>query len=250
MSETDQGTAIPARNVHPGLDPDLDPLLRLGGQLGGHRSADKVDTRRNQLAESALKTLGELGYARTSLREIAANSEFSHGVVHYYFRDKAELIVYCVRYSKARCVTRYDAVVADSPTSEELLDAFAAKLAETLRDEAPMHRLWYDLRIQSMFDETLREAVTMIDRTLEEMIWRVITRYAELEGREVAGESRTAYGVLDGVFQQALLALGTDQEAALGRINGQVHSLMPLLLAPSTIPDPADAFHPAASGAT
>ena len=29
------------------------------------------------------------------------NSEFSHGVVHYYFDDKLELIIYCVRYYKA-----------------------------------------------------------------------------------------------------------------------------------------------------
>ena len=34
---------------------------------------EKYDERRNQLAESALATLGELGYARTSLREIAQN---------------------------------------------------------------------------------------------------------------------------------------------------------------------------------
>ena len=46
-------------------------------------------------AQSALLTLGQFGYARTSLRDIAANSEFSHGVVHYYFADKTELITYC-----------------------------------------------------------------------------------------------------------------------------------------------------------
>src|SRR3954467_6919189 len=112
---------------------------------------EKYDERRNQLAESALTTLGELGYARTSLREIANNSAFSHGVVHYYFADKLELVIYSVRYYKARCVTRYDAVVSDSTTAGELLDAFAAKLTQTIRDEAPMHRLWYDLRTQSMF---------------------------------------------------------------------------------------------------
>ena len=124
---------------------------RAPGKTPRRAPADKYDERRNQLAESALQTLGELGYARTSLREIANNSEFSHGVVHYYFADKLELIVYCVRYYKARCVTRYDAVVEESTTPAELLDAFAAKLVETLRDEAPMHRLWYDLRTQSMF---------------------------------------------------------------------------------------------------
>ena len=121
----------------------------------GRRSpADKYDERRRALAESALKTLGELGYARASLREIANNSDFSHGVVHYYFEDKHDLIVYCVREYNSVCVRRYDGVVAelddgrrscspDSPTSSSL----------TLDQDAAMHRLWYDVRTQSLFDE-------------------------------------------------------------------------------------------------
>lgn len=193
--------------------------------------ADKHDARRNQLAESALKTLGEVGYARTSLREVAQNSEFSHGVVHYYFQDKLELILYSVRYYKAQCVTRYDGVVADSTTAEELLDAFAAKLAETIRDEAPMHRLWYDLRTQAMFEESLREAVAVIDKTLEDMIWRVVSRYAELAGREPVMASAPAYAVLDGLFQQSLLAHLSGSATALEELSVQVHALMPLLLA-------------------
>ena len=195
--------------------------------------ADKFDERRNQLAESALQTLGELGYARTSLREIANNSEFSHGVVHYYFSDKTELIVYCVKYYKAQCVRRYDGVVADSTSPAELLDAFAAKLVETLEEEAPMHRLWYDLRTQSMFEETLREAVLMIDQTLQDMIWRVVSRYAELSGVEVAVTPSAAYGVLDGLFQKALLGYLTgDPQATLDELTTQVHALMPLTLKP------------------
>lgn len=195
--------------------------------------ADKYDERRNQLAESALHTLGELGYAKSSLREIANNSEFSHGVVHYYFHDKLELIIYCVRYYKARCVTRYDAVVEESTTPEGLLDAFAAKLVETLTEEAAMHRLWYDLRTQSMFEEGLREAVLMIDKTLEEMIWRVVATYADLAGRPTAMKPAAAYGVLDGLFQQALLGHVTGDPGALDAIVDEVHALMPLMLAPA-----------------
>ena len=192
----------------------------------------KHDERRDQLAESALRTLGERGYARTSLRDIAQNSEFSHGVVHYYFQDKTALVVHAVRYYKARCVTRYDGVVAQSGSPEELLDAFAAKLVETVTDEAPMHCLWYDLRTQSMFEHELREAVTHIDSTLQEMIWRVVVRYAELAERPVALTPAAAYGVLDGLFQQALLAhVGGDSEA-LPHLVEQVHALMPLTLQP------------------
>jgi len=64
------------------------------------RQVDKFAERRAQLAVAALQTLAELGYARTSLRDIAQNSEFSHGVLHYYFSDKFELITFCVRQCK------------------------------------------------------------------------------------------------------------------------------------------------------
>lgn len=192
--------------------------------------ADKHDERRRALADSALRTLGELGYARASLREIANNSEFSHGVVHYYFHDKLELIVYCVRQYKATCVHRYDGVVADATTADALVAGFADKLVETIVDEAPMHRLWYDLRSQSMFEESLRDAVLQIDKTLEDMIWRVVSTYAELAGREPAMTPSVAYGLLDGLFQQTLLAHLCGREGVLDELRAQVVELMPVLL--------------------
>jgi TetR/AcrR family transcriptional regulator, transcriptional repressor of bet genes len=131
-----------------------------------------------------------------------------------------------------RCVHRYDEVVERSRTEEELLDGFAAKLVETIADEAPMHRLWYDLRVESMFDERLRETVLKIDRALEDMVWRIVTRYAELADREVAMDSASAYAVLDGLFQAALLKYVTGDPAALPTLVAQTHGLMPLTLGP------------------
>src|SRR3981081_2917682 len=135
------------------------------------RQVDKFAERRAQLASAALQTLAELGYARTSLREIAQNSEFSHGVLHYYFTDKLDLILCSVRQYKARCVKRYDEVTTTATTYDELIDGFVAALGDTLRREAPLHRLWYDLRAQSLFEEAFRADVAEIDKSLEKMIW-------------------------------------------------------------------------------
>src|SRR3954466_12811243 len=98
------------------------------------RPVDKFEERRRELANAALQTLGELGYARTSLREIAQNSPYSHGVVHYYFADKVELITYCVRQYKASCVQRYDAIVDASRDASELAASFADALVATMID--------------------------------------------------------------------------------------------------------------------
>src|SRR5580765_5133609 len=119
-----------------------------------HRRVDKFEERRRELADAALQTLSELGYARTSLREIAQNSAFSHGVLHYYFRDKVDLITYCVRRYKAVCVQRYDEIVAEARSADALALGFADAMAATLVADASMHRLWYDLRSQALFEES------------------------------------------------------------------------------------------------
>ena len=45
-----------------------------------------------------------------------------------------------------------------------------------------------------------------------------------------------AYGVLDGLFQAALLGHVTGSASALPRLVDQVHALMPMTLAPSRRP--------------
>ena len=187
---------------------------------------DKFAERRAQLAESALQTLAELGYARTSLREIAQNSEFSHGVLHYYFADKVDLLTHCVRQFEEACVTRYDEIVARARTADELKHDFAAAMAGTLRADARMHRLWYDLRNQSLFEESFRADVLEIDRRREEMIMHVITRYAELAETRHALSTSVTYAMFDGLFQQMLLRHLAGDETAAADLEAAVPGLV------------------------
>ncbi|KSU56642.1 MULTISPECIES: TetR/AcrR family transcriptional regulator [unclassified Gordonia (in: high G+C Gram-positive bacteria)] len=170
------------------------------------RARDKFQAKRDELAMATLTTLAELGYARTSLREIAQNSEYSHGVLHYYFTDKLDLIAHAVRQYEAVCVTRYDEVVAHAVTADQLRDEFADTFFAGMHSEAAIHRLWYDLRNQSMFDDSFRADVIEIERRREEMIWRVVERFCELSGTQPAVTPAVAYIALDGIFQRGLLS--------------------------------------------
>ena len=192
---------------------------------------DKIERRRVALAESALKTLGELGYARTSLREIANNSEFTHGVVHYYFRDKIDLISYCVRYYKTKCARRYDEVVETATSAEELATGFLGKMTQTLVEETPMHKLWYDLRAQSMFEEQLRPDVEAIDKLLEEMIWRILSRYADLTETVPTVDAPTAYALVDGLFEQAVVGYAANPEKTPALLSDRIMQVLPKLVA-------------------
>jgi AcrR family transcriptional regulator len=194
------------------------------------RSVDKFAQRRAQLAESALQALSELGYARTSLREIAQKSDFSHGVLHYYFADKVELLTYAVRQFEEVCVTRYDDVVAAANSAADLKRGFGAAMAGTLRADAVMHRLWYDLRNQSLFEESFRADVLDIDEQREAMVWRVVERYAEFAGVPALVTPPVAYATFDGLFQRALLQHLAGQDGAAEDLEQSVSRLLELLV--------------------
>ncbi|HEX2892347.1 TetR/AcrR family transcriptional regulator [Vineibacter terrae] len=190
------------------------------------RRLDKFNERRTELAQAALQTLSELGYARTSLREIAQNSAFSHGVLHYYFADKVDLIMCCVRHYKAQCVTRYDHIIASASSYDEMTDGFVAAMAQTLADEATLHRLWYDLRAQSLFEPAFRADVAEIDKSLQDMIWRIIARLAALAGAPQTLPPPLLYAMFDGLFQQALLKHLSGEAGATTELQAGIRLLL------------------------
>jgi len=181
-------------------------------------STDKFAARRRELADSALSAIAERGYARTGMRDVAAHSDLSHGALHYYFEDKDDLIRQAIWQYKSECARRYDPIVETSETAQELARRFGDEMAATLRDESDMHRLWYDLRNQALFDEGFRETIVAIDDLLREMVWNVVLRYGELSGTAPAVDPLEAYALFDGLFLNCLIAYLRGDLTALDRI--------------------------------
>lgn len=92
-----------------------------------------------------------------------------------------------------------------------------------------MHRLWYDLRGQSMFEPEFREQVAIIDGLLEDMIWRIVTRYSELTGAVPAFSPGTTYAMVDGLFVKALLEHVNGTADALENLREQAFAILPAL---------------------
>jgi len=209
--------------------PEARIVRELGSPALSSRAQSRVDkfaARREQLAESAIQTLATLGYARTSLRDIAQNTELSHGSLHYYFEDKVDLILCCVRQYKEACIRHYDQLMEACRSAEEVRLGFAAALVASVRDEGWLHRLWYDLRNQSLFDDRFRDAVLDIDSRLEQMIWRVVTQYADYSGAVTTVDPHLAYSTFDGLFLRALLHHFGGRDDALDTLHANAAGVM------------------------
>jgi AcrR family transcriptional regulator len=193
---------------------------------------DKFTQRRDKLAESALMAIAERGYARTGLRDVAQHSDLSHGVLHYYFADKDDLIALAVWNYKSACARRYDRIVETAVTPSELLERVCAAMATTLREDVFLHRLWYDLRNQALFNPGFHDTIIAIDELLEQMVWAIVERYAHLANRSVIATPQSVYALFDGLFQNGLIRSLRGQESAEERLSEDMALILRSVTAP------------------
>nr|WP_300309462.1 TetR/AcrR family transcriptional regulator [Halomonas sp.] len=180
-------------------DPDL-PHSATKLEERAQRKAAKRESKKAEIAVSTLDALKRLGYANTTMRDIAEHSGMSLGSLTYYFTDKVELITYCVRLYKAEFIGRIESAVSGYTAPNRILDSLAAELARSITDDLSTHRLWYDIRSQAMFDPTFRPVVAEIEDKLNRTLG-VALRAASSQGGLAPS---LGYAMIDGVFRQLM----------------------------------------------
>lgn len=187
---------------------------------------DEFNEHQQALAESALPTIAELGYADADLGCVAERCGLPIDSFDDYFQDKDDLVGLAIWIFKSACAHRYDAIVDTATDGAEFADRFSAEMARTMAADALLHRLWYDVRNQSMYSVGFRDVALVIDRLLEEMVWTLVSRFAELEEREPAVDRDIAYALFDGLFQNALIRLLRGEEDAGIRLQEEAGTLL------------------------
>ncbi|MEZ5450186.1 MAG: TetR/AcrR family transcriptional regulator [Thiolinea sp.] len=171
--------------------------------------SDKRSKRKTELVDAALETLKQLGYARTSLRDIAKVSGVSVGVLHYYFEDKTDLIIFCVRKYKKDFIAAMDNILFGSDAPDSAAHNFSKGLSQSIRNDAQTHRLWYDMRSQALFEESLQEMVTELEQGLLGLVERLMERLGLPQEQALP-----IYLLLDGAFRYHLQQYLMGDEAA------------------------------------
>lgn len=186
------------------------------------RKNRKRDEKRQKIAESAIAALTQLGYANTSMRDIASVADLSLGMLSYYFGDKSDLIIYCVTTYKSDFVRANEAAIETPGDAQAVIEAFASSLSASIKQDAAAHRLWYDIRTQAMFDETFQPAVNQIEESLIGLVAGLNERITGDGGARVEAD----YGAIDGLFRFWIQDPSRVDAAALEDISESFRSLL------------------------
>ncbi|WP_170424246.1 TetR/AcrR family transcriptional regulator [Ruegeria arenilitoris] len=152
--------------------------------------------KRRELAENAIKTIAQAGYANTTLRDIAASTGVSLGKIQYYFPEKEGLLLYCIDLSVDRFTGQLTEILDADLTPDAARSAYVELFAYSIANHANMHRLWYDIRNQAMFDGQLRGRVADVEARFIEICDELGRKFA---AKNVSGVE--IYVILDGAYR-------------------------------------------------
>ncbi|MCG7519960.1 TetR/AcrR family transcriptional regulator [Ruegeria sp. Ofav3-42] len=154
------------------------------------------EQKRRELAENAITTIAQAGYANTTLRDIASSTGVSLGKIQYYFPEKEGLLLYCIDLSVNRFIGQLNEIVGAKLSPREARGAYVELFAHSIVNYAHLHRLWYDIRNQAMFDSQLKQRVADVEARFVSVCDELGKKFAlnDVRGLEI-------YLMLDGAYR-------------------------------------------------
>jgi AcrR family transcriptional regulator len=186
------------------------------------------EIRRSELVHAAIEVIAERGFDRTTIRDIARSAGAATGSVHYYFKNKDELLQAAFDELETRFRDRVAETLATVESPREklvaLVEVFCGEGADVTQGWVVQIDVWQQAGRHHAFRETFVEAhnwwVHLIAATLQAGV-------ARKEFRPIADVRRTATelaALMDGLG----IYYVTDQvESAFAReiVLGRVHDL-------------------------
>jgi AcrR family transcriptional regulator len=135
------------------------------------RSEEKA----NRILAAALEVLAKNGYEKATINEVADAANVSRGLLHYYFKDKEDMVSKALTFGFGSMWDSSIGSLADSKTPEELVDNMIRILIDNVQKNPDFSALLFEMwvssrrskRIEKVFSDGLAETINRLKTLLD-----------------------------------------------------------------------------------
>ena len=201
-----------------------------GPAVGREPQQDRSRVTRRKLLEAALESLGEVGYAATTVAVVAARAGVSRGAAQHHFPTRADLFAAAVEHMTEVRLAEIRSQAAALPVGAGRTEAIVAMLAEVY--SGPLFRAALHLWVAASTEEPLRRQIVQLEAHVGRQAHRALLEVLDVNER-TPGVRETVQGVLDMARGLGLAALLTDDTARRRGIVRQWSKILDQALATS-----------------
>ena len=174
---------------------------------------------RERLLEAARAVLAEEGPDRFTTRRVAERAGVSHGMCHYHFRNKGDLVLALLVQARRDWIEPLEELVDGPGPPESRIRAVIAWMAEPATTE--VMRVHTSILISALADERIREryaAEYARWRAPFVTLFRELAAERELDGLDPKGVGEAFAAAADGLVQQQAIDPSLPTRRILGRL--------------------------------
>jgi len=120
---------------------------------------DILNLRRSQLTKAAYQVVSKKGYYNFTIKDIANEAGLSTGLVHYYFKDKQDLLLTLLKEINSNVRHLLDIEIRESSDPREKLDIFITQAFNIVEREKSYFYVLLDFWTQLNHNERMRNAI-------------------------------------------------------------------------------------------
>lgn len=125
--------------------------------------------------QATLEVLSKNGYENTTINEIADAAEMSRGLLHYYFKDKEDLVAQSLGFGFGPMWDSSVGSLAAARSSQDLADRMVSVLRKNVKENPDFSALLFEMwvsgrrseRIRRVFNDGLAEAIKRLQELLK-----------------------------------------------------------------------------------
>jgi len=142
--------------------------------MNGKIKSDISNLRRGQLTRAAYKVVGQKGYYEFTVRDIAKEAGLSTGLVHYYFKNKEDLLLNLLKEINRNMTVILNRNISTSEDPQERLNIFMKQAFDLVKNEKDYFYIVIDFWTQVNKNERMKRANIKLFKSYRDEISKIL----------------------------------------------------------------------------
>ncbi len=102
------------------------------------------DGKTSRILDAARSILAENGYAAATISQIAEKAGVSRGLLHYYFKNKQEMLTQVIRHNMEYILKTTETIFANAQDADQLAEDLSGSLRDVMEKDPNFFRLFLE----------------------------------------------------------------------------------------------------------
>jgi len=136
---------------------------------------EQKEDKGTRILQAALTVLSKNGYEKATINDIADAAKLSRGLLHYYFKDKEDLVAKALEYGFGPMWDSSVGKLSNARSAEELVDNMIDVLKKNVEEHPDFTALLFEMwvsgrrsaKIRKVFNDGFNEAIDRLGKLLQ-----------------------------------------------------------------------------------